>query len=476
MTHTNDEVDDFDRFLEGPPAGPDRANGHRSELARAAGLLFALDARDVAPDPRPGFITRLEEQLAMHASAPTRARSITAASLGSHPTRASAPRLAVPDAGSAKWLVTAALMIAIVLVASILFRDGSDEPDSNASGMNPTSDAVSPLAFEPVDIAECTAPAGQVGTVWSLIGETPSLPAALPDVVDLARFGTPTTGAVILPDGGRYLLSPHSAAQPDVVNGLNATLRQATACRFATVGPAPDGPWYWLDGAFFASFSDDFFRREAFLGMDDTGKSRALVDTPFMPVGPTPWVVEAARMLPDGRAIAIVSPGQPVEVPFGTLVMIFVRTGDRWQIDEALRVEPRIMNSYGIDAPRYLELTLDDPNGSTIVPPNGDTTFYAHRPVTVTVANLGDTPQQFHIDGLDIVVEIEPGHSVSFSLVAPMGAYVMESYVASDGVFSALRYEAILRFVDEGTPLPTDYSPSGADEGLAERMAVSNAG
>jgi hypothetical protein len=475
MTHSNDEIDDFDRYLDTRTPDGERANGHRSELARAVGLLFALDARDAAPDPRPGFIARLEAQLEMDSRTPAHAvRTLTTGSVV-RPTRMRAPKLAIPDAGPAKWLVTAALMIAIVLVASVLFRDGSNESDQ--SGVIPTPDAVSPLAFEPVDVAECTTPARQVGTVWSLIGETTSLPAALPDIVDLARFGTPTTGAVNLPDGGRYLLSPHSAAQPDVVNGLNATLRQATACRFATVGPAPDGPWYWLDGAFFASFSDDFFRREAFFRLDDTGKSRALVDTPFMPVGPTPWEVEAARVLPDGRAIAIVVPSQPTGTSYRSLVMTFAQSDDRWLIDEILPVEWQPVNWSDIDTPRFLELTLDGPDGSKIVPLNGrEATFYANQPVTVTVANLGDTPQQFHIDGLDIVVEIEPGHSVSFSLAAPAGAYVMESHVASDGVFSALRYEAILRFVDEGTPLPTDYSPSGADEGLAERIAASSAG
>jgi hypothetical protein len=58
---------DLDRLVENPGRGIE-AGGNSSELFRAAAVTHARDATDPEADPRPAFLSRLENQLAMNAS------------------------------------------------------------------------------------------------------------------------------------------------------------------------------------------------------------------------------------------------------------------------------------------------------------------------------------------------------------------------------------------------------------------------
>jgi len=484
--HANDGSDQLDGYLDRlarHPEGGTAANGLSAELSHTAVALHLLDARDRNADPRPHFLTHLEERLAMNdtlgaslAQPNPRLPHRSPASWGrSHRVAWPEPARRVARAGPMTWFATAGLLMVVALAAFASFRGGA--PGGDGSEFNgflaATPAAVSDLAYEPVDIAECTTTARPAGTVLGLVGQQPAIAPVLPRFsFEEELVATPEAGGTPSPYEPNAVdpatvLGDLPPADPAALDGIGRTVSELTACRFffnpvtryAFGGtPATAGleeQYLDLDDRLFALFGDDFFRKEAFVA-EGVGPPTPYISTYWIPFGPAPATIGDARLLPDGRVVAVVE--RRGESPYHpAAVMVFSLQGDRWLIEEvanvrfdfAARTQPY---------PQYLEVALQNTDGPSIASsiPTVDA-FVNNRPVTVTVANLGDQPQEFRIDALGVRLQVEAGHSVSFDLMPPAGAYVMESYVPNPDPNQEdrplLRLEQILRIVDEGTPV-----------------------
>ena len=463
MTISDHEIDRLDRYLDlatSAPAMHTGRNGYTSPEIHAAQAFHATDANDRTADPRPDFLTVLEETLMSSTSntgLPVNAtRSIPfIGRQPKHRTHTNARSLAAPS----RWIATTGLLIVVVGLVFLSFR-GNGTPTGNGLVAVATPEFMKSLSYSAIDTAECSTVARPDGTVKSLIGQTPTRARFLPKHSEQVPAEFPTVIASPFAGLGGLLdpfplLAGLLEVNEATVAGLDDTLVNLSACRAYANAPDPLQPGNKsadVDGRFYAIFSDDYFRLNAFTAQDQSGRELIIAGGGFS-FGPVPWALDDARMLSDGRVLALISPTQPTRSIVWSVLIVFSDTGDRWLIDEIVQVSPAYhSNLTGRDAPQTLEIVLRDDAEATI---ESMTIFYS-RPIAVTVANIGVRPHQFQIASLGLELTVEPEHSISFELTPPPGLYVMESYVPS-GLHpeeTILRLEQVLRIVDEGTPIP----------------------
>lgn len=201
------------------------------------------------------------------------------------------------------------------------------------------------------------------------LGATPAARAATPEVV------MPMT----LPDG--------EPADAETVAALVQTVREVIACAEARDLPR-----------LLALYSDSYITEHVLAAEPvpiipgGPPEGRTLPATPPAAADRTP-VVEAARLLPDGRAAArvtAVAPGSRVDI------VLFVRVGERWLIDE---VHPAAPPAATPPPERTPPVAIDDP---------------------VVQAVLADAAARLGIGASDLVVlVIEPREWPDTSLGCP---------------------------------------------------------
>jgi hypothetical protein len=444
------EVDDLDQFLDTRQWAA--LNGSATSLTLAADRFHALETSDATSDPHPAFVVSLQRELLG-----SKAALSTTESPRRSKTRVAPMSVSGLRAAHVSWIAFVALLAvtSVLVYAAFLDHDVRDRAKTPNFAAN---DVVKPLAYETVELAECKTTARPAGTVKSLIGQTPSRTPVLPKGTEQLPSGIPTvtSGPITTIDPVAFM-APLPKADESTLAGVTATVRQLTACRIYHEEPkslATGDLTLAVDGRFYALFGDDFFRNTAFVAQSSDGRELIIANA-IAPRGPAPWRVDDLRALPDGRAIALISPTQPNGSPFASMLLVLSLAGDRWLIDEQTQVVPQHSNFTGPDALQTMEIALrDDQSAVTLSSPSSNATFYS-RPITVTVANLGDRPQEFRIGSLDVSIVIEPGQSISFEITAPPGLYVMESYVTSslNPEEQLLRLERVLRIVDAGTPI-----------------------
>lgn len=438
-------------------------NGHTTPELRAAVYLRSLADSDPAAAPRAGFLETLRKELLMTDSL---AFDQIAAPPASSRLRVPLPphTIAIPRkqrfvAGFSFAAILALIVAGIYLTVTSGGEQGPDEQMLPAAAAA-TPSSMAALPGTPVDLSECATTARPDGTVAGLIGQTPTHSPLLPKMSGEEK---PADQRADVDPGA--LLEQHPAASAEQLDGINTTVRELTACRFyfnpvstwnvpaTPVGAAPEETYIGLDGRLYALFSDDFFRKEATL-WTGAGIQGPTLTTYWIPQGSLPWRVEDARQLPDGRVIATLA-APPESVYFTRVVAVFSEHDGRWLIDEYGAVA---YSSAGRAYPQYLDIALQNDAGpSKAIPSPSVDGFLNTRPITVTVANLGDVDQRFVIDRLGIDLIVPAGHSVAFAITPPVGKYVVEAYVQNpatgqfDQRFPRLQY--VLNIVGAGTPI-----------------------
>jgi hypothetical protein len=440
-------------------------NGQSVPEEQVAARLHTLAAMENEAEPRVGFLPSLREELLMTESLRLNrigtARAAMAPTVLPRTTAASRSR----RLGAIGWISFVAVLALIAAGVYLLISGGggSHDPNSAALPAAATPAVMAALPGEPVDISECNTAARPDGTVAGLIGQTPTHPPMLPkfsgsEPDDSSHWIDPV-----------LLLGDHPRAETAQLAGITETMHEFTACRFyfnpvstwnypaTPIGGQPTETYIGLDGRLFALFSDDFFRKEA-KNWAAPGIQGPMIDPLWTAQGPLPWRVDDARQLPDGRVIASVE-APPGSIYATRMIVVFSEHDGRWLIDEFGIVQFHTAGSTRNPSyPQYLEIALQDSEGPSIASavPSVDA-FQNNRPITVTVANLGDVDQRFTIDRLGVDLVVPAGHSISFTLTPPVGKYVVESYVRNptsdsfDDGFRRLQY--VLRIVGGGTPV-----------------------
>jgi hypothetical protein len=347
-------------------------------------------------------------------------------------------------------ILLAVLVLATAIAALVRAPGGhnDEQPTFAVAAATPIATGVDPLPYQPIDIADCATTARPPGTVRNLYGEAPSTEALLPPYNRYEEGTKPNA----IDDAGNVLGSLDKIDRVTEA-AIYETLHQLTACRlfmfrFGEIPLNYDDIDY--DGRFFALYSDNFFRRE--LGvLTGTGGEIGLIS--FWGIsGPESMALDDARVLPDGRVVAIVSQS-PITI-FKSRLVVFAPSEQGWLVDEMADIRPPREALEHMLFSQYLEVVLRNDEPSLAIPMPTVDGFVNDRPVTITLANFGPVEQEFRIDSLGVKVSVPVGHSVSFALTPPAGLYVAESYVPdplNPQGRPLLRLQSVIRIVNDGT-------------------------
>lgn len=328
-------------------------------------------------------------------------------------------------------------------------------------------------ALLPVDapnIADCTIPAREPGTVASLAGQPQSTRPAFPRYNDDPVFQSVDSPNLSSKNVNGKLLLSNSGEMPAVDPNVDSLLRDLFNCSpymfdgsFIAVG---------LDGKYFALFTDDYFRRE-FAGYREAGVELRLVRWFFVDSIP---VVLDVRTYGD-RLLLILQKRNPRDT--ANPVLMLAKVGDQWRIDEVGNAEMpdswtqkvASLESTPIASPTAASLRYNGPlisnytlygvagtatpipefaSASTICDeiPGGETLkcgwyysrlgpywyneFPANTDFTVVFHNTSSEVRRVVVPALGIQVQVESGESIPIILNADPGSYLFQIFERSE--------------------------------------------
>lgn len=308
-SHDRSANDAFDRYLDG-------LIGHRpvvehgenvdAEMARAARSFHSLDAGDVAPEPRPFFLRRLEEDLMSQGQAvastwrPTGPTTWTNRR-GHQPARARrridpTRRRILPD------LAIVAVLLLTLAIGYVAYNLMSPSPATDRS-LLPRAAPVGSLAAEPTAMS-----AGQV--VCEVDRPTPGALTETPIPPLAPGSGTPPhrmPSLVTEPD-----LPVGPPADAAAITGISNTIAQMIACKWT--GKYLEFPTF---------FTDDYKR---YLEPNDTS---------YLVLWDSIPALSDSRQLPDGR-VGVYFEGRYSNS--ASFFYIFAERDGRWLVDELVEV------------------------------------------------------------------------------------------------------------------------------------------
>ncbi len=387
--------------------------------------LEALSRADDLSAPWPGFLDQLERHLM---DAPIAVLPPAKPS----PVREAAPLvLTPPSARRGRGLIdilTVAAVVALLLSGSwSVLNDRAtapppDGPNGVAGVSTPLTDPVSTPAagvvaldqpwavnlpdaaingVPPVNTTECVTPSRPAGSVEAAIGERVALGDA-----------APTIEPVFVLDAG---IDParYPPASDTEVAAVTTLFQQLSACRFET-GERVGTTLQPYTGAYWNLLSADAFNFDPVLFEGRTAEEVVREHYFFTATWVLEWsypasVLDVRRVPADGqgRARLLVTTTGSEATEFEA-VSLLVEDEGQWQFlaRNLLSPEPPLPLSAQV-ADIVLGRDAYGPRGTG----NFSSQLEADYPVSMTVANVGQTPHQLSIDGQDLGV-VEPGASV----------------------------------------------------------------
>ena len=395
--------------------------------------IEALSRADDLSRPRPGFLDHLESQLMQ---IPIATLPVATPVAEGEPSGQSVPHLAPPRRGRGLIdVLSVAAVVALLLGGSFAVwhdRSAAPRPDgtNGVAGVatsdhraTPEASGVDTVALDqswvdnlapgeltdiaPVNTSDCTTPSRPAGSVEALLEERLALGEA-----------APTIEPEFVPGANGDTASYPAASEQDVA-AVTSFFREVSACRFAT-GDREGTALLPYTGAYWNLYSDDFFSAifpvEAFTNENPVAQSssrpvsRVIQERydSYVSGWSYPAKVLDVRRVPtdvQGRSRLLVSTTGSSELVFDQLSLL-VKEDGQWRF---------VFPSLRPPEPPYTTVAqvVDVLIGQDQYGPRGSfsSRLEADRPVAMTLANVGATPQRVSIAGQDIGV-IQPGASL----------------------------------------------------------------
>ena len=436
-SHANGRSDPADLSAGELAAWWDGRTGHRRSgssdpipapdpAVAAVAQLEALARADELGDPRPGFLDELERQIMQTPTAVLPTPIATRRPEPSPTTLVGRP----PRRGRGMVdLLTVAAVLALLMggswsiwndrastpvpdgqngVAGVSTPDGLATPPTDPDGLavldQPWVENQRGLSIGgvlPVNATECVTPSRPAGSVVAALEEREALGDASPTLEPEWE-----TGPRIDPDN-------YPAASETDVAAANEFFRQVSACRFGT-GDRAGTELQPYTGAYWNLFSDDSFELNAALvaaePIVESVRDQYSRTSSYVVGWSYPAIVADVRDIPpdaEGNArLLVVTEGANPNVDTGASLL--VREDGQWRF--------RVPSLLAIARPVAREVQVADILlGRDAYGPTGAGNFTrqleADRLIAMTIANVGDTPQQVTVDGQDLGT-VSPGGSL----------------------------------------------------------------
>ena len=323
----------------------------------------------------------------------------------------------------------------------------------------------------PVSTTECVTPSRPAGSVAAALEERRALGDAAPTIEPEWE-----AGPRIDPDN-------YPAASETDVAAANEFFRQVSACRFGT-GDRAGTELQPYTGAYWNLFSDDSFELNAALvaaePIVESVRDQYSRTSSYVVGWSYPAIVADVRDIPpdaEGNArLLVVTEGANPNVDTG--VSLLVREDGQWRF--------RVPSLLAIARPVAREVQVADILlGRDAYGPTGAGNFTrqleADRLIAMTIANVGDTPQQVAVDGQDLGT-VAPGGSlivqpfkVSRQAVADMGGkltFTVESVDLAVPIDGPAPRPMTIAVYPAGS---LDFNSRGMFQGTPEASAVAAA-
>ncbi len=434
----------------------------REPTVAAIAQLDALVRADELSAPRPGFLDQLERQI-MQTPQAMPATPIAV--------RRPEPLPTIPFARPHRWnrglvdILTVAAVLALLLGGSwTVFNeranaptpDGQngvagvstpdDSPQSTPNGNRiavldqPWIEALPDVAIngvQPVSADECVTPSREAGSVEAAVQERRNLGEA-----------APTIEPAFLP-GARINPDVYRLASEQDAEAMTSFFRQLSACRFDTGDPngtelVPYTGAYWnlyADAAF--SFDQATLANR---DVDEVVREEYSFRSSYIYGWSYPaTVLDVRQALPDSK-------GQPrllvTTIGFSTVVgettSLMVQEDGQWR----LLIADVVPGVYGSPVAAFVvDVVLGADGASPRISGNYNGQIEADFPVAMTIANVGETPQQVSVAGQDLGV-VTSGSSI---IVQPFRVRP-EAVDETDGYF-IFEIEAVDQGASPGDPV-----------------------